>query len=75
MTTLHHAAQAFYCWARYNQTSQNGFLLGFAGTAALATFGLWCVLFGGDKSRVSSQTGADKRTSNFPFGRPDKKKQ
>jgi len=32
-------------------------------------------MFGGDKSRVSSQTGADKRTSNFPFGNPDKKKQ
>ncbi|KAK6821950.1 hypothetical protein PG989_015195 [Apiospora arundinis] len=74
LTTLHHGAQAFYCWARYNQTSQNGFLLGFAGTVVLATFGLWCVLFGGDKSRVSSQTGADKRTSNFPFGNPDKKK-
>lgn len=75
LTTLHHGALAFYCWARYNETSQNGFVLGFTGSAALAAFGLWCVLFGGDKSRVSRRTGADKRTSGFPFGNPDKKKQ
>ncbi|KAK8131263.1 hypothetical protein PG984_007701 [Apiospora sp. TS-2023a] len=75
LTTLHHGAQAFYCWARYNETSQNGFVLGFTGSAVLAAFGLWCVLFGGDKSRVSRRTGADKRTSGFPFGNPEKKKQ
>ncbi|CAJ2512960.1 Uu.00g010790.m01.CDS01 [Anthostomella pinea] len=67
LTTLHHVSAAFYCWARYNKTQQTGFLLGFVGSAVLAAFGTWCVLFGGGKARVSRRTGADKRTSGFPF--------
>jgi hypothetical protein len=41
--------------------------LGFAGSAALAAFGTWCLLFGGEKARISRRTGADKRTSGWPF--------
>jgi hypothetical protein len=34
----------------------------------LATFGLWVLLFAGDKKkRVSRRTGADKSTSGWPF--------
>jgi hypothetical protein len=29
--------------------------------------GLWCILFGGS-SHISKRTGADKRTSGWPFG-------
>lgn len=29
---------------------------------------LWIVLFGTGGGRISRKTGADKRTSNFPFG-------
>lgn len=30
--------------------------------------GLWCLLFGGSNSgHISRRTGADKRTSGFPF--------
>ncbi|KAI1133553.1 hypothetical protein F5Y10DRAFT_1057 [Nemania abortiva] len=67
LTTLHHFASAFHGWARYTATNQAGYLLGFVGSAALAAFGLWCLLFGGEKARISRRTGADKRTSGFPF--------
>lgn len=29
--------------------------------------GLWVIMFGGGQGRRSKKTGADKRTSNFPF--------
>jgi hypothetical protein len=64
---LHHGSTAFYCWARWNHTDQTGYLLGFVGSAVLASFGIWCLMFGGDKARISRRTGADKRTSGFPF--------
>ncbi|KAI1074028.1 hypothetical protein F5B20DRAFT_564988 [Whalleya microplaca] len=68
LTALHHGSAAFYCWARYSGTAQTGYVLGFAGSAALASFGLWCLLFGGaDGGHASRRTGADKRTSGFPF--------
>jgi len=37
------------------------------GSSALAAFGLWCLMFAGDKGQRSKRTGADKRTSGFPF--------
>ncbi|TGJ84119.1 hypothetical protein E0Z10_g4655 [Xylaria hypoxylon] len=67
LTTLYHGASAFYGWARYTSTGQTGYLLGFVGSALLAAFGTWCLLFGGEKARISRRTGADKRTSGFPF--------
>lgn len=67
ITTLHHGFSAFYCWEKYGDTDQTGFLLGFAGSAVMASFGLWCVMFGGEKARISKRTGADKRVSGFPF--------
>ncbi len=68
VTTLYHGSSASYRWERYGATGQTGFALGFAGDAALAALGLWCVMFAGGKARVSRRTGADKRTSGFPFG-------
>ncbi|KAH8676183.1 hypothetical protein BX600DRAFT_508360 [Xylariales sp. PMI_506] len=67
ITMLHHGGVAFYTWAKYNDTDQTGFLLGAIGSATLFAFGLWCMLFAGDKGHVSKRTGADKRTSGFPF--------
>ncbi|KAI1119675.1 hypothetical protein F5Y14DRAFT_396140 [Nemania sp. NC0429] len=67
LTTLHHGAGAAYIWTRYTATGGAGYLLGFVGSAALAAFGMWCLLFGGEKARISRRTGADKRTSGFPF--------
>jgi len=35
--------------------------------AFLASIGLWCLLFATDGGHISRRTGADKRTSGFPF--------
>lgn len=74
ITTLHHGAAAFYCWTRYGGTGQTGFVLGFTGSTFLACFGLWCLMFAGEKARVSRRTGADKRTSGFPFANAEAEK-
>ncbi|KAI1328301.1 hypothetical protein F5Y16DRAFT_158406 [Xylariaceae sp. FL0255] len=67
LTTIHHALTAWSAWQRYSVTGETGFLLGFLGSAVGASFGTWCLLFGGQKARISRRTGADKRTSGFPF--------
>ena len=38
--------------------------------------GLWCLLFASSGGRITRKTGADKRTSGFPFTNleADKKK-
>lgn len=63
----YHAATAFYSWMRWQKTSQlsNGF--GTIGSGLLAAMGLWVLLFASSSGRISRKTGADKRTSNFPF--------
>lgn len=67
ITVLYHSLTAFYCYARYGRMHQSGFILGAMGSGALAAMGLWCILFGGS-SHISKRTGADKRTSGWPFG-------
>lgn len=37
--------------------------------------GLWVLLFGSEKGRISKKTGADKRTSNFPFNNQESAKE
>lgn len=44
------------------------YMLGAVGSGALASIGLWCLLFASSSGRISRKTGADKRTSGFPFG-------
>jgi len=63
----YHSAIAFYCYARYTGTSQTSFMLGAIGSGSLAAVGLWCILFASTSGRISRKTGADKRTSGFPF--------
>ncbi|KAI2625232.1 hypothetical protein GGS21DRAFT_493719 [Xylaria nigripes] len=67
LTTLYHATTAFHSWAYYSASDRAAHALGFTGSAVLAAFGTWCLLFAGEKARVSRRTGADKRTSGFPF--------
>ncbi|PSR97522.1 hypothetical protein BD289DRAFT_425698 [Coniella lustricola] len=67
ISTLYHAAQAFYSYARFSGSDAGGYFIGALGSALLAAFGLWCLLFGGDRGHISRRTGADKRTSGFPF--------
>ncbi len=64
---LYHASVAFYGYARFNSDEQIGYLLGCIGSSTFAMFGLWIILFAGDKGHISKRTGADKRTSGWPF--------
>lgn len=77
ISTLYHGASAFYLYTRIlRHGSSAGYVLGCAGSTTLFCLGLWVYLFAGDKGHMSRRTGADKRTSGFPFGNTeaDKKK-
>lgn len=77
VSALYHAASASYAYTRYNTTGQLAYLFGCLGGSALAAFGLWVLMFAGEKKRrVSRRTGADKDTSGWPFknAEADKKK-
>lgn len=43
------------------------FGLGTFGSVFLAAVALWCILFASSNGKISRKTGADKRTSGFPF--------
>ncbi|KJR84536.1 uncharacterized protein SPSK_09842 [Sporothrix schenckii 1099-18] len=69
VTTLYHGAAAFYSYGCYYydiHPTVTAFLVGCTGSSILAAIGVWCLLFG-EGSRISKRTGADKRTSGFPF--------
>jgi len=51
----------------WTSTGVYSFLWGVVGSSVLASVGLWCILFAGSEGRISMKTGADKRTSGFPF--------
>ncbi|AEO53605.1 hypothetical protein MYCTH_2087774 [Thermothelomyces thermophilus ATCC 42464] len=78
LTTLYHAAAAFYAYTRYHATrGLTAYLLGCLASSVLAAYGLGVLLFAGDRNRrVSRRTGADKSTSGWPFknAEADKKK-
>ena len=61
---------------QYMKTGQTSFALSLAGSGFLAAVALWCILFASSGGRISRKTGADKRTSGFPFSNAeaDKKK-
>lgn len=51
----------------WNETGVTSFSLGMVGSTFLSAVGLWCFLFASTDGRISRKTGADKRTSGFPF--------
>ena len=67
ITTMFHALGTIYCYMRYVKYSQTGYMLGAVGYGMMASMGLWCVVFGTSGGRISKRTGADKRTTGFPF--------
>ncbi|KAK4150742.1 hypothetical protein C8A00DRAFT_36639 [Chaetomidium leptoderma] len=69
VSALYHAATASYSYSRYHTSGgQTACLFGCLGSSVLATYGLWVLMFAGDKNkRVSRRTGADKSTSGWPF--------
>ena len=76
ITGLYHAATAFFLYMQYTKTGLAGYVAGLIGYALLATIAMWCSLFASSGGRISRKTGADKRTSGFPFknAEADKKK-
>jgi hypothetical protein len=68
ITTTYHAFTSFYL---YTQNTWGGFSFGFGSglvlSAVLTMLGGWVMMFGSEKGRISKSTGADKRTSSFPF--------
>ncbi|KAL3492426.1 hypothetical protein BJX62DRAFT_203057 [Aspergillus germanicus] len=68
LTSIFHAASAFYAYTRYVDTAKGVFLIAIVGYSSIAAVGLWCVLFASSHGRISRRTGADKRTAGFPFG-------
>ncbi|KAI9686031.1 MAG: hypothetical protein M1822_004014 [Bathelium mastoideum] len=67
VTLGYHALAAFHSYAMYNSTYATSYVVGATGSAALAFVAVWCLLFGSEKGRISKRTGADKRTSGWPF--------
>ena len=77
--TFYHAVSLIYCYVRWvnERSGQAGYLLGCLGYGVLAAMGLWCIVFGSESGRKSRRTGADKRTTGYPFANAnayDKKK-
>ena len=67
VTTVFHAVTAFYLYTWYTTTGLTGFAAGMVGSFAVAAVGLWCALFASSNGKISRKTGADKRTTGFPF--------
>jgi len=67
ITTVYHSAVAFFCYMMWNETGNFGFGISTMAGAGLAGIGVWCVLFAASDGKISRKTGADKRTSGFPF--------
>ena len=67
VTSLFHGASAFYAYTWYAAGGQGAFAAAVAGSSALASIGLWCLLFASSNGKISRRTGADKRTTGYPF--------
>ena len=67
VTTVYHALTAFYLYAQLTYQWNFAFGAGIVGSTGLFCLGVWTIMFGGSKGRVSKTTGADKRTSSYPF--------
>lgn len=67
ITAFFHAALAFYGYAMWTEVGNFSFGLGTIGSGFFCAIALWCILFASSDGRISRKTGADKRTSGFPF--------
>ncbi|KAK3498330.1 hypothetical protein B0T13DRAFT_259155 [Neurospora crassa] len=68
ISMFYHTIGAAYGYSRYTSSGGHvGYLLGFTGSAIMSAYALWLFMFAGEQGKVNATTGADKRTSNFPF--------
>ncbi|KPI42163.1 uncharacterized protein AB675_5521 [Cyphellophora attinorum] len=75
--TFTHVASFVYIYAHYTTLTSalgsstpntTGLLLGLLGNGILSSMGIFMTVFSGTAAHVSKRTGADKRTSGWPFG-------
>ncbi|KAJ5138601.1 Glutathione S-transferase/chloride channel C-terminal [Penicillium bovifimosum] len=74
VTSIFQSACAFYAWTWYVSGGQGLFAVGVVGYATIAALGLWCMLFASSHGKISRRTGADKRTTGYPFKNRSKKR-
>lgn len=74
VTSAFHAMSSFYAYTWYATTEQVGFAIGMVGYGVIAAVGLWCALFASNHGKISQKTGADKRTTGFPFSNREAEK-
>ncbi|OJJ74801.1 hypothetical protein ASPBRDRAFT_40009 [Aspergillus brasiliensis CBS 101740] len=67
VTTVYHFIAAGYAYAWFADKGQLAFGVGMVVSGALASLGIWCALFASSNGKISRKTGADKRTTGFPF--------
>lgn len=67
VTTTYHALTAFYIYMQIAHRGSFAFYAGLVFSTALFCMGMWVIVFGSEKGKISKRTGADKRTSGFPF--------
>lgn len=60
-------AVAFYCYTMWTAGHAYTYTISMFAHSALAAIGLWIMMFGASNGHISRKTGADKRTSGFPF--------
>lgn len=74
ISTVFQGFCAFYAYTWYTFTDQVGFAVGVLGYSVVASIGLWCILFASSHGRISRKTGADKRTTGYPFSNQEAEK-
>lgn len=74
ISTVFQGFCAFYAYTWYTFTEQAAFAVGVIGYSVIAAIGLWCILFASSHGRISRKTGADKRTTGYPFSNQEASK-
>lgn len=67
ISTIYQSAVAFFCYIMWNEVGNFPYVIATVVNSGLAAVGVWCVLFASENGRISKKTGADKRTSSYPF--------
>jgi len=58
ITSLYHAAVAFFCYMMWTEVGNFPFAISTLAGSSLAAIGVWCVLFASSNGRLSRKTGA-----------------
>ncbi|KAK3621399.1 hypothetical protein LTR56_015997 [Elasticomyces elasticus] len=75
VTTTYHALTAFYIYTQLTPGWSFALGAGLMFSSLLFCVGMWVIVFGSEKGRLSKTTGADKRTAGFPFANSESAKE